>query len=132
MNVNSNTDVMDFLEIIGWTYGWGPHYRKANEKLKQKIRDRFHERRKSLPRDTKGLESLFSNSLMGGYRRDFKSVEELRQIIEEKGLIYNQMGCKGIAYLNTTLQKYGISPIRIGGNWPCDKTLKRYGLEKDL
>ena len=124
--VSIETDVMDFLMIIGWNryyLRYSSIYQNAEISLKGKIIEHIKARRAALPMGVKGMESRFCNTCFynfgfggdyGGYRKHgVKTLRDVKNSIEEKGVRYKKIGYSTITYFNETLCKYNIDPFDI-------------------
>lgn len=126
-----DTDIADFLLIAGWESFGGHIYQRLSDELRQELREYVKKRREGLSSSEKHKESRFRNSIVeGGYGKRFKTIGELKGIIENEGIKIRNLHYKTLAYFNDTLREYGVKPIKVGGRYtPCIlRNLKKYGL----
>ncbi len=130
--VTPDMNIIDFLMMEGWPCYLPSHYKRLSKEERRRLDEKYRNRREKLPRDVKVNEMRFSNSLTSAYyTRDFKTIGDFKNIIEEKGILYRHMGFKGLAHFNETLKKHGLEPVKVGGPTASyNARLRRYGLEK--
>lgn len=133
--VSLDTDVMDFFLIAGWDYWESPIYEDVDKETKRLLRKYVNDLRQKLAKRQKGVETRFQRCCLyhiggGGYcNNEFKTLSELKAIIETDGLRWRNVGYKSLTYFNETLKKHGINAFRVGGRYSSANILKRYGLE---
>ena len=117
---------MEFMAIAGWRYSLPG---QDDEGAKHKLRARYDARRQQVARNVKRIETHLMMALAEPYLGGkVKTVGNLKEFIEKEGLRFRGLGYKGLAYLNETLQAYGLEPISVGGR-PSLALLRRYGLK---
>lgn len=134
--VSLDTDVMDFLLVAGWDYWKSPIYEKADNDTRQSIKRYLRRRRKTILKSEKNRERRFSHCCTSeiGYGKQFRTLGELKTIIESKGLRIPNVGYNVLSHFNKTLSGYGIEPFKIGVGdrkyKPAElRKLKKYGLD---
>lgn len=129
--VSIDTDIADFLLIAGWESFGGPIYQRLSDELRQELKEYVNGRRERLLSSEKHKESRFRNSIVeGGYGKKFKTLGELKGIIENEGIKIRNLHYKTLAYFNDALREYGVKPIKVGGRYTPGilRDLKKYGL----
>jgi hypothetical protein len=128
--VTLDTDISDFLLITGFNYWLSPTYEKASDETKNHIRDRFEEIKNKHSREENRLESRFWKVLLNARMYEGNTtLGDFKKVIENRGIVFRNMGYKSFAHFNKTLQKYGIEPFKAGGRYSHEKTLSKYGIE---
>ena len=125
-----DTDIMDFLAIAGWNYWRSPIYEKGDENLRKKIKENCLKTKAGLSKSKKIRRGIFVNAVGVPYSmKEIKMIRDLKETIEQRGLVYRHLGYNSLAEFNKTLKKYKIEPFKVGGKHTYAKTLKKYGLE---
>ena len=129
--ISLKTDVMEFLLIAGWDYYRAKTYKKADEDLKEKLRRYIEDRKRLLTKGEKSMEGRFVHAVLDGgyYNGEIKTLQDLKALIRNKGLIKG-IYYKTLGYFNNTLEKYGINSLEVSGRGVSEEYLKRYGLKR--
>ena len=126
-----DTEIPEFLAISGIFYQWEPLRHSDVKKIKDDLEKARRDRRSFLTRDEKSLEVRLSYALLNSYYRDeTKTLGELKEIVETKGVgRMSGFGLKGLAYFNRILEQFGIEAFGVAHAGFSPETLaKRYGL----
>jgi len=112
--VTPKTDVDDFLLIAGFNYSYSSClYRRLEKMFKNKTPQLLHKRiKRKFGPDERNLRTRFFYSVLNwGYEKDFKTLGELKGVIEKKGMSYRGLGYKSLSVFNKALKEYGIEPL---------------------
>ena len=99
--------------------------------IRQQLSKRRLERRAALPRGTTALEVRLVSALMNAYHDGtIKTLGDLKCRLEQYSLkTIPGLGVKGIVYINSFLENYGLEPMGVIGSGYSPETLfKRFGL----
>lgn len=75
---NLDTDLMEFLVISGLDNYWEPLYKKENEGLRLKVKEKYKNRRNTLSPYDKMMETKVVTALTQGYwNKEYKTIGEM-------------------------------------------------------